>query len=111
MNKKAIQESRLMENAYDTFLRTLTNRTRLAIIQALRDNPKNVTYLTNELGLHQSSVSHDLRRLLDCGFVFVERNGQERIYSLNKKTIRPLLQLMEQHINTYCEKVCCKVTE
>ena len=104
MVKNLLQKSPLMQNAYDTFLRTLSNKTRLAIIQALRDKPKNVTRLTQDLGIHQTSVSHSLKRLLDCGFLGVEKKGQERIYSLTQKPIKPLVRLMKEHINTYCKK-------
>jgi len=97
-----LKQSELMQSAYDRFLRTLSNKTRLAIIQSLIEKPKNVTILTDELGIHQTSVSHALRRLLDCGFVVVRRNGKERIYSVNKKTIQPLMRLMEAHISKYC---------
>ncbi|MFQ5800835.1 MAG: ArsR/SmtB family transcription factor [Candidatus Hydrothermarchaeales archaeon] len=99
-----LKESNLMQSAYDRFLRTLCNKTRLAIVQSLIDSPKNVTQLTENLGIHQTSVSHALRRLLDCGFVFVEQNGKERIYSVNKETIEPLMKLMEVHINSYCAR-------
>ena len=97
MAKNLLKESPLMRSAYDRFLTTLSNKTRLAIIRSLRDKSKNVTQLTEELGIHQTSVSHSLKRLLDCGFVFVERNGKERIYSVNKRTIKPLVNLMEDH--------------
>ncbi|MCH7567940.1 MAG: winged helix-turn-helix transcriptional regulator [Nanoarchaeota archaeon] len=101
-------KSKSLQNAYDRFLTTLSNKVRLTIIYSLKDNPKNVTRLTNELKIHQTTVSHSLRRLLDCGFVFVEQNGKERIYSVNKKTIKPLLKLMEEHVNNYCAKGVCK---
>jgi len=107
MGVNLLKQSKLMQAAYDRFLRTLCNKPRLAIIQSLGDGPKNVTQLTEELGIHQTSVSHALKRLLDCGFVFVERKGKERIYSVNKKTIKPLLHLMEDHIHNYCKKRCC----
>jgi len=103
-----LKESELLEESYDRFLRTLCNRTRLAIIHSLRSKPKNVSELTEELGIHQPSVSHALRVLLDCGFVFVGKNGKERIYSVNVKTIKPLISLMEEHINVYCKERCCK---
>jgi len=103
-----LRESTLMQSAYDRFLRTLCNRTRLAIVQSLIDSPKNVTELTEDLGIHQTTVSHGLRRLLDCGFVFVEQNGKERVYSVNRETIEPLMKLMEAHINAYCAKACCR---
>lgn len=103
-----LNESKLMKDAYDRFLRTLCNKTRLSIIQSLRDSPKNVTQLTEELKIHQTSVSHGLKRLLDCGFVHVTQNGRERVYSVNHKTIKPLLGLMESHIENYCKKRCCE---
>jgi len=106
MAKNLLKNIPLMQITYDMFLRTLSNKTRLAIIQALRNKPKNVTMLTKEIGIHQTSVSHGLKRLLDCGFVIVEKKGQERVYSLNKKTIKPLINLMEEHIKNYCAKRC-----
>jgi len=102
------REESLVELGYNRFLRTLTNKTRLSIIQALRERSKNVTELTQELEIHQTSVSHGLRRLLDCGFVFVDKRGKERLYSLNNKTIKPLIVLMDKHVNTYCKKLCGK---
>lgn len=101
-------KSKSLQNAYDRFLTTLSNKVRLAIINELQKNPKNVTQLTSELKVHQTTVSHSLKRLLDCGFVFVERNGKERVYALNKKTIKPLLKLMEEHVDNYCAKGICK---
>ena len=103
MVKQLLKQIPLMQDSYDRFLRTLSNKTRLLIINSLREKPKNVTQLTNELGIHQTSVSHALKRLLDCGFIYVEKRGKERIYELNNETIEPLLKLMETHIGKYCK--------
>lgn len=103
------QKSKLMQESYDRFLSTLTNKTRLSIIQALKDGPKNVSQLTEDLEIHQTSVSHALKRLLNCGFVFVEKSGKERHYTLNQDTIKPLLALMESHITNFC--VDCEVID
>ena len=102
------KQSHSIEQARNRFLTTLSNKTRLAIVQSLINKSKNVTQLTDDLGIHQTSVSHSLKRLSDCGFVFVEKNGKERIYSVNQKTIEPLINLMEDHINNYCAKRRCK---
>jgi DNA-binding transcriptional ArsR family regulator len=95
-------KSKSLQQAYDRFLTTLSNKTRLTIIHSLKNSSKNVSQLTNELKIHQTTVSHSLKRLLDCGFVQVEKNGKERIYTVNKKTIKPLLKLMDEHVNNYC---------
>ena len=108
MANNVLMESKLVRCAYDQFLATLCNKTRLAIIQSLREESKNVTELTADLAIHQTSVSHALKRLLDCGFVFVRQKGKERVYTVNQKTIKPLVDLMQNHINKYCVGSCCK---
>lgn len=100
-------KDKMIQDAYDRFLVTLRNKPRLAIVQALISGNKNVGQLTNELNIHQTTVSHSLKRLLDCGFVFVARNGKERVYSVNKKTIKPLMDLMEAHVSNYCVSGFC----
>jgi len=108
MQKALLKEFPLMQTGYDKFLRTLCNKTRLSITHSLMKEPKNVTQLTEDLGIHQTSVSHALKVLLDCGFVFVERKGKERVYTLNNKTIKPLMKLMKNHIADYCNKGVCE---
>lgn len=91
------------------FFRTLANQGRLEIINLLRKGPKNVSQICSELGVNQTTTSHNLRRLETCGFVFVEQKGKERSYSLNKKTIKPLMKLIDEHMEEYCKKLCgCK---
>ncbi len=97
--KKAITEPHRL------FFETLGNDTRWDIVHVLKKSPRNVTDIAEALGCEQSLISHHLRRLEHCGFVRVKRNGKERIYTLNNKTIRPLLRLMDTHINMFCRKV------
>ena len=94
------------DDAYDYFLATLSNRNRIKILNVLLEDPKNVTELTNLIGVDQSTISNGLKRLKACGFVTVEPNGKERVYSLNKDTIEPLIKLMNKHINKYCKGLC-----
>jgi len=89
------------------FFETLGNQTRWDIIHLLKKRAYRATDIAKELGREQSHISHSLRRLERCGFVSVKKNGKERIYTLNKKTIKPLLKLMDTHINTFCKKLCC----
>lgn len=90
------------------FFETLGNRTRWGIIHLLLNKPHRATDIAKKLGYEQSLISHHLKRLLTCGFVNVKKNGLERIYSINKKTISPLLKLVDDHVNKFCKKVCCK---
>ena len=81
----------------------MANVNRLKIIHFLQKHgPKNVTDIVEGTKLEQTLVSHNLKRLHECHFVEVKQNGKKRVYSLNKKTIQPLLALMDRHVNTYC---------
>lgn len=90
------------EEAYDFFLGTLSNKNRIKILNELLMGEKNVSELTEKIGVDQSTISNHLRRLKYCGFVSVESKGKERYYSLNKDTIEPLMDLINKHVSTYC---------
>lgn len=66
----------------------------------------NVTQITKKLGYDQSTISNNLRVLKNCGFVDIRPNGKEHIYALNKKTIEPLLKLIDKHTNQFCKHLC-----
>ncbi len=96
--------------AYELFMRAFSNRTRFAIISVLRRGPKSVGELSESLSFEQSLVSHNLKCLLDCGFVTVEREGKNRIYGLEKETIAPLLGLIDKHVARYrAHLIACKI--
>lgn len=88
------------------FFETLGNQKRWEIVTLLEGGPLRATEISDKLGYEQSLISHHLKRLLRCGFVHVQPNGTERIYSLNKDTIEPLLKVVHRHIDAYCTKVC-----
>jgi len=90
---------------YKIFFTSLANPNRLQIINLLRDGRKNVTEICQETRFEQSMVSHNLIRLERCGMVFVEKKGKKRYYSLNEKTIKPLLKLIDAHMEQYCSKI------
>jgi len=70
----------------------------------------NVSELGNRLKVEQSKLSHALKNLRDCNIVNVKIKGKERIYSLNKKTILPILKLIDKHAKINCNGKCksCK---
>lgn len=88
--------------AYKIFFGTLVSEDRLRIINFLRHGKKNVSEIINGLGMGQTIVSHNLARLRKCGFVLVEVDGKFRNYYLNEKTIKPLMELIDSHMASYC---------
>ncbi len=94
-------------STYHMFFSNLANPLRISIITTLREKERNVTELSKELNVEQSKVSHSLSSLKDCKIVDVKQKGKERIYSLNKKTIVPILKLIDNHASQFCKCGCC----
>lgn len=94
--------------SYKVFFETISNKTRLSIIELLQKKPMSVTDICEALKEEQSKVSHNLKKLTDCHFLDVEQKGKQRIYSLNKETIVPLLNLVTKHVEKFCDKSCVK---
>lgn len=84
------------------FFSTLANSTRIAILEFLRDGPKNVTEIAEALNQEQSMISHNLKLLERCRFVFSERKKREHFYFLNKETMEPLFKIFAYHSKKYC---------
>jgi len=94
--------------SYNFFFEAISPRLRVRIIELLEKRPLNVTEICNSLEEEQSKISHNLRRLVDCHFLDVKREGKKRIYSLNKDTIVPLMDLVKKHVKKYCCDSCKK---
>jgi len=94
------------KSTYHIFFSNFANPLRIEIVLALRDQPMNVTQLSKSLKVEQSKISHSLKSLKSCNIVDVAQKGKERIYSLNKKTIVPILKLIDKHANTHCGGGC-----
>ena len=95
-NKREVYDS------YKIFFGTLVSESRLKIINLLRKRKRNVSEIMKELNMDQTSVSHDLSRLKKCSFVNVEIRGKFRYYSLNKETIKPLMETIDKHMSSHC---------
>jgi len=96
----------MLEPIYREFFKTLGNRERVQIVLCLLDGEKSVAEIMSVIDAEQTSVSHNLKRLLQCSFVTVKPNGKERIYSVNKETIAPLFKIIKKHANKHCKKLC-----
>ncbi len=93
------------KEAYKMFFATLANDTRLSIIQTLRKKPLNVSEIVAKTNFEQSLISHNLKVLEYHGMVFKEKKGKFRYYSVNEKTIIPLLAMIDLHTHKYCCRI------
>lgn len=93
-------------NTYKLFFGILADESKLNILKVLRKGSKTVSNIQAELKLEQSCVSHNLRKLKQLGFVHSKVQGKYREYSLDTKTIAPLLTLIDKHVDTYYKHYC-----
>lgn len=75
--------------------RGFSDPSRLAILESVRDTPRNVTEIVEITGLTQSNVSNHLACLLDCGLVEREQQGRFVIYRVADPRITQLLALAD----------------
>ncbi len=95
-----------MDNKYYIFFGNLANPLKVEIISSLKEKEMSVLELASELDEEQSKISHALKSLKNCSIVTVKNFGKKRIYNLNKKTILPMLEIIDKHEKEFCEK--CK---
>lgn len=87
---------------YSLLFQAFTNPSRVQILEALRERDElNVTQIGDVTGLEQTSVSHNLRCLAFCGLVTAKQEGKARVYSLNKATVLPMLDIARDHVRKY----------
>jgi len=88
--------------SYHNFFMNFANKAKLNIILSLEKGPLSVSQITKKTGQEQSAVSHNLKKLAYCHVLNVKREGKERIYSLNKETVMPIIQIVKEHVRKNC---------
>ncbi len=79
--------------------KVLGDPNRLKIVMALRDGEMCVCDLAAFLGVSESAVSHQLRRLKDLALVKGRREGQIIYYSLDDDHVTDLLNIGLEHVH------------
>lgn len=94
--------------SYEDFFKNFANKTKFRIIMHLKNRSMSVNELSKALGEEQSKVSHNLAKLARCNILTATQKGKQRIYSLNKDTVIPVLKLVTKHVEKHCEGKCNK---
>jgi DNA-binding transcriptional ArsR family regulator len=84
------------------FFTNLANPTRLATLEQLLTKPMNVNELATALGQEQSMISHNLKPLLDCNLISIEKQGKKHIYTINQETLQPIFDAIQNHAQKFC---------
>jgi DNA-binding transcriptional ArsR family regulator len=90
--------------------RGLSDRSRLAILETLREGARSVGDVVTATGLTQPNVSNHLSCLLDCGLVVREQRGRFAYYQLADAQVEDLLALAAALLSNVAQGVdaCCR---
>jgi DNA-binding transcriptional ArsR family regulator len=95
----------MMYESWKHFASVLSNRTRFDIVTLLRrEGEMSVSEICHRLGYEQSRISHNLKCLLNCGFVEVEQRGKNRIYRMSE-IVSKILDDLEDYMTEYQKKL------
>ena len=86
-------------NWLSSLYKVLGDPSRLKIVMALRNVEMCVCDLAAYLGLTESAISHQLRRLKDLALVKSRRDGQVIYYSLDDEHVAELLNIGLAHVS------------
>jgi DNA-binding transcriptional ArsR family regulator len=93
----------------------LGNPLRISIIRLLKEKPRSVSEIAEQLGEEQSKVSHSLAALKKCRFIESKRQGKQAIYTLTESFLKELsgkdiFEALEAHYKGHGRECwrCCK---
>jgi len=84
--------------AVSQFFKILSDPTRLKILMFLKEGERNVSSISETLGMEQSAVSHQLKLLRDNRLVKARRDGKAMLYSLDDQHVLDVLEQTFRHV-------------
>ena len=98
---KCIRKEEIDINAlYDLseLFKVFGDSTRIRIISVLMDGEMCVYHISENLGMNQSAISHQLRILRSAGLVRPRRDGKTIYYSLDDEQVETIFKTGMEHI-------------
>lgn len=99
------------------FIRGFADKTRIQILECIKEQEKTVSQIVQELNGNQSNISQHLSCLKGCGLIIGRQEGKFVYYSLRNEQVKQLLQMFDNVLSQIhqevsdCEKndqlVCC----
>ncbi|MGH9467243.1 MAG: ArsR/SmtB family transcription factor [Terriglobales bacterium] len=86
-------------NQYKDFFSTLSNSSRMTIVQLLRHQGATVSQIAESLDYEQSRVSHSLARLQRAGIVVCRWEQKRKMFHL-VEGVAPLLHEIESYLES-----------
>jgi DNA-binding transcriptional ArsR family regulator len=91
--------------AYYQFFSALANRTRLAIIDVLKEDAKTLSEISDSLKQEPDVILRNLEVLEHSTLILSEGSGKEKRYALNKEVLEPLSEILAFHTSKHCPEL------
>jgi|SRR5699024_1508562 len=78
------------------FLQGFSNKTRVQILDCLKETEKTVSQIVQEVEGSQSSISQHLSCLRGCGLIVSRQEGKYVYYKIRNEKIRQLLSMFDE---------------
>ncbi|WP_309103391.1 metalloregulator ArsR/SmtB family transcription factor [Microbacterium sp.] len=86
-------------------LTVISEPTRFRIVEFLKDGPRSVGGIVDDLNMGQPQVSRHLRLLAEAGVVDVTKRAQQRIYELRPAAMQGLSDWTQQFAGLWSERL------
>lgn len=84
-----------------------SNKTRIQILESIKDQEKTVSQIIEEIKGNQSNISQHLACLKGCGIIKGRNEGKYIYYSLRNQHIRDLLTMFDIVLEDVENNVSC----
>jgi DNA-binding transcriptional ArsR family regulator len=99
-------------NELEYLFNALSDKTRLEIVFSLLNGEKSVQEISQELGKSQSSISHHLACLKNCGIVNTRKDGKFTYYSISRKEVIDIINIATKHVRDYSQSILsCEIVK
>ncbi|MGP4108920.1 ArsR/SmtB family transcription factor [Virgibacillus sp. L01] len=91
------------------FLHGFSHKTRIQILESIKEEEKTVSQIVDVLDGNQSNISQHLACLKGCGLIVGRQDGKYVFYRVRNQLVRDLLTMFDvvledvQNDVTYCE--------
>jgi DNA-binding transcriptional ArsR family regulator len=89
------------------FIRGFGDKTRLQILECIKDNEKSVSQIMAEVQGSQSSISQHISCLKGCGLIVGRQDGKFIYYRLKNEQIKQLLSMFDLVLAPVENNVAC----
>ncbi|MGG6447684.1 ArsR/SmtB family transcription factor [Pseudobacillus badius] len=94
------------------FLRGFADKTRLQILDCIKETEKNVSQIVKEINGNQSNISQHLSCLKGCGIITSRQDGRNVYYSIRNEEMSQLLSMFDTVLNQVEQDVaCCEINK